>query len=79
MKLLNYECRIKGKALLCWSIGLILYVAGSMEFEGIAGTNGEYSGDIRLLSAHCAVYSGYYETIDFSTIWLYMGSVLLWQ
>ena len=42
MKILKYELKIKLKAFLFWAIGLtLLYLAGSMEYGGIAGANSE--------------------------------------
>ncbi len=42
MKMLKYELRTRRKAFLFWSVSLILlFVAGSMEFEGISGANSE--------------------------------------
>lgn len=84
MKLLNYELKIKRKAFLFWSIGLILlFAAGSMEFEGISGANGE-SIDMIFNYYPAIVLSlmGITEAIDFSALdgytWVlgYYGTVL---
>ncbi len=84
MKILKYELKIKRKALLFWSIGLILlYVAGSMEFEGIAGANSE-SIDVIFNYYPPIVLSlmGITEAIDFSSLngytWVlgYYGTVM---
>lgn len=84
MEILKYELKIRYKALICWSIGLsLLFIAGSMEFEGLAGANSE-SIDVVLNYYPPIVLAlmGITEAIDFSTlegyVWVlgYFGTII---
>ncbi|ONI43061.1 hypothetical protein AN639_11415 [Candidatus Epulonipiscium fishelsonii] len=82
--MLKYELKIKYKAFTFWSIGLILlFIAGSMEFEGISGANSE-SIEVVLNYYPPIILSlmGITEAIDFSYLdgytWVlgYFGTVI---
>lgn len=70
MKLLKYELKIKLKGLILWSLGiLLLFLSGSMEFEGIANANSESINVVlNYYPKIVLALMGITESIDFSVL-----------